>query len=753
MCYTTMTPNSPQDNLYSLRRAFMLAAFMLTTCLPLSAKQVTIRQALDIARKYITIDRRSAQNIQTRSSQQPTIEPFYIFNNNKGKGFVVVSGDDAMGEILAYSDNGKLDTLNAHPGVKLLLQAYRESFAWLRQHPQAAQPATRAVPTYKTVQPLLACKWSQGYPYNKKTGYNYTGCVATAMAQIMYFHKWPAQGRGENSYTVAYDNRTIHADFSKSRYDWANMKKLYDYNNPYNDTEADAVALLMRDAGFASNMQYTASSSGAYDNMAERALQKNFDYTTAFVTRSDEGTAGFTEIVRQELLNGFPVYLSGFYSLEGSGHAWVTDGLNDKGFFHMNFGWGGQSDGYFSLTATDVAQSGSEFGGRPLSFKFRLTAILAHPNKVDAKPIDPSLLPDSPKLKFNLGGSLRLPEGHAKTFATTTILPAEMCEFINKGKDFRGDIGVGIFDMEGKLLKACPSDDHATGGFTQRMYANYDNGAMKTDYLINVPQKIKVDVSGLTDGYYQLLPICVPKKNDGQWGEWTRMKLAPRMEIEIKNKMVRVSEEGFFDAGFQLSEQPSKTNFKPGDEEKVYFAVRNKGGLERTCYAKLQLLDANDKVALEIRQENKTDFTGFDVTLLPLTIKIPADFTEGRYRTRLELIYDNGNGIDDSEAERHIVAKLHGNDETLFDISSQATRIENTPTTDFRLTIDGNTLTVQGKALQWIKVFDLTGRLLKQAAATSKHSAVLSLSGLPQGVYLMQATDGGRVYARRFLKR
>ena len=153
-----MTPNSPQDNLYSLRRAFMLAAFMLTTCLPLSAKQVTIRQALDIARKYITIDRRSAQNIQTRSSQQPTIEPFYIFNDNKGKGFVVVSGDDAMGEILAYSDNGKLDTLNAHPGVKLLLQAYRESFAWLRQHPQAAKPATRAVPTYKTVQPLLACK-------------------------------------------------------------------------------------------------------------------------------------------------------------------------------------------------------------------------------------------------------------------------------------------------------------------------------------------------------------------------------------------------------------------------------------------------------------------------------------------------------------------------------------------------------------------------------------------------------------------
>ena len=748
-----MPAGNPLHPLRSLSRTFVLALLALAAFSSLSAKRVTPQKAHDIALKYVQPDRHRPSVTRSKGSFETAMEPFYVFNDTRGKGFVVVAGDDTMGEVLAYSDTGRLDTLNANPGARLLLQAYRERFAQLQQHPETAKPSTRAVPTYKAVAPLLSCKWNQDYPYNKKTGYRYTGCVATAMAQMMYFHKWPTRGKGENTYFVSYDNRTLHADFSKSRYDWANMKKLYDYYNPYNDTEADAVALLMRDAGFASNMQYTGSSSGAYDNMAERALQNNFDYTTALVTRADEGTAGFTEIVRQELLNGFPVYLSGFYSLEGSGHAWVTDGLNDKGLFHMNFGWGGQSAGYFSLTATDVAQSGSEFGGRPLSFKFRLTAILAHPNKADAKPIDPSLLPDSPKLKFNLGGSLRLPEGHAKTFATTTILPAEMCEFVNKGKDFRGDIGVGIFDMEGKLLKICPSDDHATGGFTQRMYANYDNGAMKNDYLINVPQKIKVDVSGLTDGYYQILPICVPKKNDGQWGEWTRMKLAPRMEIEIKNKMVRVSEEGFFEAGFQLSEQPSKTNFKPGDEEKIYFAVRNKGGLERTCYAKLQLLDANDKVALEIRQENKTDFTGFDVTLLPLTIKIPADFTEGRYRTRLELIYDNGNGIDDSEAERHTVAKVHGNDETLFDISSQATRIENTPTTDFRLTIDGNTLTVQGKALQWIKIFDQTGRLLKQAAATSKHEAVLPITGLPQGVYLMQAADGGHVYARRFLKR
>ena len=206
----------------------------------------------------------------------------------------------------------------------------------------------------------------------------------------------------------------------------------------------------------------------------------------------------------------------------------------------------------------------------------------------------------------------------------TLLKDMEMTYFINKGKGFKGDIGVGIFDMEGKLLTPCPSDDYATGGFTQRMYAKYDDGIMKRDYLINVPQKIKVDLSNLSDGYYQLLPICVPKKNDGSWGEWIRMKLAPRMIVEIRNHTVRVAEEDFITAGFQFSEQPSTTHFKPGSEEVACFSIRNKGGLERTCYAKLQLLDTNDHVSLEIRQQQKTVFTGFDTTLWPFTFNIPT---------------------------------------------------------------------------------------------------------------------------------
>lgn len=739
----------------SFLRPLTLFIFSLSIILPLTAKRVTRQEAFNIAKKYVitSSNRRLTLGAQSRLPKKNSVEPFYVFNDEKGKGFVVVSGDDALGEVLAYSDSGVLDTLNAHPGIKFLLQTYRESFAQLQQTATQMQPATRATETYKAVAPLLSCKWSQDFPYNKQIGYDYTGCVATAMAQMMYFHKWPAQGKGENTYTITYDQQQKHADFSKSHYDWEHMKDRYSYAYPWTDDEANAVALLMHDLGVATNMQYTPHASGTQNENADRAFQKYFDYTTAFVKRSDEGTSGFTQIVRQELLNGFPVYLAGFYKLGAGGHAWVTDGVDERGLFHMNFGWGGQSDGYFSLTAADVAKSGNEFGGRPLSFKIDLTAILAHPNKEGVKPIDPSLLPNSPKLRFNGEGSLTLPEGHQKTFAAAEMPPVEMAYFVNKGNPFRGDIGVGVYNMDGQRLKICPSDDYEKGGFTQRVYGLYDNGLMNRDYLINTPQKIKIDLSGLSDGYYQLLPICAPKKADGDWGDWVRMKLAPRMVIELNKGIVRVTEEGSFQAGFQLLSHPIVTRFTPGSEEKVVFSIRNKGGLERTCYAKLQLLDEAGNVAHEIRKEEKTDFPGFDTTLLPFTISIPESFTEGSYQVKLILIQDDGTNIDDPEASQHHVEKVNAKEETIFMISSQVTGIEDTAKSSTKIAQHGNNLMVRAHNLQWVKLFDLNGRLLKHRSVGAGNALSISLIDLEPGVYIVEIGNNGGSHRQRILKR
>ena len=736
------------------RQAFALFAFAFASLLPVQAKQVTAQQALYIARKYVMPNRQSIASAQTRSDKQQPIEPYYVFNDKQGKGFVVVSGDDAMGEILAYGDNGTLDTLNANPGVKFLLQAYRERFAQLQQAPVTAQPATRAMPTYKTVAPLLSCKWNQDKPYNKKTGYNYTGCVATAIAQVMYYHKWPIQGKGENTYTVRSDNKVKHADFSKSYYDWANMKDEYRYYDPGTQREQDAVAKLMSDVGIATYMQYTPYLSGAQNESAEKALRENFDYTTAFVSRSDEGLPAFTDIVRQELINGFPVYLSGNQKGGGGGHAWVTDGINEQGLFHMNFGWGGQGDAYFSLSTLSVAQSGNEFGGKPMTFSYGLIAILAHPNKPNTKPIDPALLATTPKLKFNIGGSLRLAEGSGKTFAVGNMPAVEMNEFNNYGKPFKGDIGVGIFDMNGKRITVCPSDDHATGGYTKRVYGQYSNGEMGRDYTNPQTVKIKIDLSKLHNGYYQLLPMCIPLEENGRWGEWIHMRQAPRMVIEIGNGRVRIVEEDSINAGFQLTEQPSKLWLKPGNEETIHVPIRNKGGLGFGYFAKLQLLDAKGNVAFEAQRTKPMELDGFRTTWVPFTINVPSTLNEGKYKMKLVLIKETSAGIDNPDAERFDVEKLYDKEETIFTVASKVTHIAGTTTANYTLTNnDGHSLTVRGTGLQRVKLFDTSGRLLGSSLATDETEVSISLANLVPGVYLVQVMADGQVHTHRLLKR
>ena len=747
------TPVS-QRGLNHYRQAFALFALAFASLLPVQAKQVTARQALDIARKYVMPNRQSITSAQTRAGKQQPIEPYYVFNDKQGKGFVVVSGDDAMGEILAYGDNGTLDTLNANPGVKFLLQAYRERFVQLQQAPIATQPATRAMPTYKAVAPLLTCKWNQLEPYNKKTGYDYTGCVATAIAQVMYYHKWPIQGKGENTYTVRSDNKVKHADFSKSYYDWANMKDEYRYYDPGTQREQDAVAKLMSDVGIATYMQYTPYLSGAQNESAEKALRENFDYTTAFVSRSDEGLVTFTDIIRQELINGFPVYLSGNQKGGGGGHAWVTDGINEQGLFHMNFGWGGQGDAYFSLSTLSVAQSGNEFGGKPMTFSYGLIAILAHPNKRNTKPIDPALLASTPKLKFNIGGSLRVAQGSGKTFAVGNMPAVEMNEFNNYGKPFKGDIGVGIFDMNGKRITVCPSDYHATGGYTKRVYGQYSNGEMGRDYTNPQTVKIKVNLTKLANGYYQLLPMCIPLEENGRWGEWIHMRQAPRMVIEIGNGKVRIVEEDSINAGFQLTEQPSKLWLKPGNEETIHIPIRNKGGLGFGYYAKLQLLDAKGNVVFEAQRTKPMELDGFRTTWMPFTINVPSTLNEGKYRMKLVLIKETSAGIDNPDAERFDVEKLYDKEETNFTVASKVTHIAGTTTATYNLTNnDGHSLMVRGTGLQRVKLFDTNGRLLSSVIATDGTEVSVSLANLVSGVYLVQVMADGQVHTHRLLKR
>ena len=493
----------------------------------------------------------------------------------------------------------------------------------------------------KTVSPLLKSKWGQSHPFNAQTGYPYSGCVATAVAQMMYYYQWPAQGSGKNEYRVTYYNTMKSADFSQSRYDWANM--LPDYNYPVSATkeQEDAVALLMNDVGVASFMQYTPASSGTQGIFAYQALQKNFDYTAAYVTKAVEGPTRFAQILRQELLNGCPVYLEGRPAGNASGHAWVTDGFDENGLFHMNFGWDGQGDAYYSLTNLSLSQTGSEFQGKPLAFNRAIMAILAHPNNGKYPAIERGLLESSPQLMFNEGGAVLLKDAEDKSFLVSQSLTIEMNSFVNKGKPFKGDVGIAVYDAEGTCRQVAYTDDHAIGGFTQRLYGGSDAGFMGSDYLVNQVQSVKMKLTGLENGYYRLVPVCVAQREDGSWDEFFAMKKAPIIEVELSDGRGRISEICSTDVVFQLMSQPRLSGqAEKGGKVLTFFTLKNLNGVPRDCYLRVRLLDDRKAVVLNTRVDELTEIEGFTEAEIPIVLSLPSSMTPGRYEVQLSLSAD-----------------------------------------------------------------------------------------------------------------
>ena len=638
-------------------------------------KHITPKRATDIAKRYVTLPRNNNAKAQKADANAPTNSPYYIFNDAQAQGFVVVAADDVMGEVLAYGTEGTLDTLNANPCVKMLLEGYRQTFEVLKQGKASVEASNQSGIYQQTVSPLLKSKWGQEHPFNARTGYPYSGCVATAVAQMMYYHQWPAQGQGKNEYNVTYYNTTKSADFSLSHYDWANMLPDYRYPVQATTTQEDAVALLMSDVGIASFMQYTPNASGTQGLFAYQALQKHFDYTAAYVTKAIEGPTRFAEILRQELLNGCPVYLEGRPAGAASGHAWVTDGFDANGLFHMNFGWEGQGDAYYSLTNLNVTQTGSEFEGKPLAFNRAVTAILAHPNNGAYPDIDRALLETAPQLMFNEGGSLALKEATDNSFNPSQAITIELNSFVNRGNPFKGDIGIAVYDEEGNLKRVDYSDDHASGGLTQRIYGADHNGYMERDYLINQAQPIKTSLAGLADGYYRLVPVCVALKADGTWDDFLPMKKAPIIEVELANGTGRISEKSHEDAHFQLMAQPTlRGNTEQGAKVQAIFTVKNLNGVPRDCYLRVQLLDESKAIVLDTRADNATEIEGFTEANIPVVLQLPASLAPAQYEVRLQASTDEAetlpcpiNNIHDKDAayievmeaqERPLMAKV-----------------------------------------------------------------------------------------------
>ena len=619
----------------------LLVGSLLSFAMPLCLKAhvVTPKEAENIARKYIKLPIKKATRGVSKQSGYSQNAPYYIYNDAQNKGFVIVSGTTEMGEILAYSNENALDTTNLHPGLAQLLNSYKMAFKAINTNNAVETEAKKGAFFAKTVAPLLKTTWSQDAPYNALLGYNYTGCVATTISQVLKYHEWPVQGMGNVSYVNTSDNRTLSGNLNLSQYDWANMLPNYDAPVQATQAQRNAVAKLMKDVGLASGMQYhpgfaVATNQGAFD-----AFVKHFDYQATCVYQSTEGPSVFADLLRQELVDGFPFYFYGATKDYKGAHAWVVDGFDDKGFFHMNFGWNGQSNGYYSLSALNLSQSGKEFNGAKLAFSRAFMAIFAHPNKTGVKRIDPSLMPERGNLSFTAEGAFARKDGVERISNRMETYPVELSYIINKGLPFKGDVGVTVIDEQNNRVATAASQWHNEGGFTQQFFTGYGDGKMQTDGILSTPISVNVPLKGLKEGVYTLKVVSADYQDDNTWTDWVLLRKAPYMVIKVTADKVEVLEECSKTSSFKLVAEPfyDKT-LNPGAKVTCNMAIKNLSGLPKDAYIKLSFLNDQGVAVFSQTSDKAFSFDSFGTDYAQFEMKLPTNLASGTYQTKVEVV-------------------------------------------------------------------------------------------------------------------
>lgn len=346
------------------KRIFIASMIALLCVMQSRAKEIKADEALARAlseMKYETQTRAAVGDYKLVRSE----DHLYVFST--GKGFLLASADTRANAILGYTDNGTFDQVLLNPAFSEWLDQCKSALKWISEQPESDEPVvqekmtTRSESFPKVVMPLLgSIAWDQSDPFNKycpvvpkgNVGEGklcYTGCVATALAQIMKYYEWPKRGTGTVSYTAETLGIKLSADLSQSNYKWDQM--IPDYGGSYTDEQAKSVARLISDIGIACKMEYGGDGSGAFDQDAMFAVANNFSYNKDLKLRERfyYSTEEWNDMMKSELSQSRPLYYGGVTPKNYAGHAFVIDGYDSKGLYHVNWGWGGSGNGYYDI--------------------------------------------------------------------------------------------------------------------------------------------------------------------------------------------------------------------------------------------------------------------------------------------------------------------------------------------------------------------------------------------------------------------
>ena len=328
-----------------------LLAFMATVAM--NAEQVSKQQALQKAQQFMPNKHFGEVKAFARGDKSASLaeyEAFYIFNAEGKKGFVIVSGDDRTEPILGYSDRGSLNVDSVPDNVKGLLNYYEKVLTAIANDKSYTRPAKTRGGERAKVETLMATEWGQGFPYNIKCPVingqrTVTGCVATALAQVLNYNRWPKDYTSAVPAYTTWSEQIFMPQLEPIKFGWGTMDMQFLGN-------------LMLYCGQALEMNYGVFESAADVSIIPDVLKTIFGYTgePKFFSSENFTDEEWDNMMYAEMVGKRPVIFSGFgEQMTGySGHSFVIDGY-ESGHYHVNWGWDGDCNGMFLLTGLYVS--------------------------------------------------------------------------------------------------------------------------------------------------------------------------------------------------------------------------------------------------------------------------------------------------------------------------------------------------------------------------------------------------------------
>lgn len=715
----------------------IIAACSILSTATIQAEQINIAEAQNNAQHFLSANRKSLKGQSSRTSERLTLaytaqsnfnedeNCYYVFNRSNG-GFIIAGADDCAQQVLGVVDDGNFDLENMPENMRWWLSQYTDqiSNAMLNRSTSSSELIATSnlltstgtnTSTRTSVPTMCQTKWDQGTYYNnycpEEDGTHcYTGCVATALAQVMKYHNYPEAGTGTHTFYTS-GAKQITVDYSEGgAYDWANMPvKL---TSESSEAEVDAVARLMYHCGCLVQTVYYTSGSAANMTNILKGLPQFMGYSKgiSYRDRSYFTDSQWEEIIYNEMINHRPVCYSGGNNTNR--HAFLCDGYNaDDNTFHFNWGWSGTGNGYFKLTALEPFGPNSYY-----VYNDEQCAVIGIQPPTGNDKFDMPLF-----TKGNLGGRvqssvlyLTFKDDNEKSVQFSCV--ADYCSYADK--DRHNKLGIKLVNTENQEVTILePSSSYTYYTNTNSDASIYGKSWPKITSYIKNGQSF----------------IATPLYKDNEDEDWKPLNF---MEGAVTEVIVTRNSEGKIDVTPVLTpaelhiDNVSVAKAVAGKTLEADLTVSNLGQSEYVGELSVSLIDAQGAEAATFSQD--VDVQGNTTQNVAVSGSL-ANISTGSYSLRV----NNENGEQVTTPETSINVKspvITGIDE----VENQALTIE----------ADNNNLWVTADGeVESIKLYTTAGVLV----ASALNSNTMSIENASTGIYVAKVICNGEAITKQLL--